>query len=395
MAKLQSKTISKRTVDSLTVDDKDAVFWDSELQGFGVRVYPSGTKIYIVQCRAHGKSRRITIGKHGVITPDKARRQAARTLAQLKGGPPPESDPAGSFTVADLAERYLDEHVTIRCKPSSAKMYRSALRRFILPVLGHLPVNEVDRTHILKLHTKLHDKPCLANRVLEVQSKMFNLATDWRWRREGANPCRSVPKYPERKRERFLSDEEFRRLGDVLNEMEAEGSVPLYAAAAIRLLMLTGCRRNEILDLRWRDVDLKAGELRLPDTKTGPRLVPLPPAAAEILSELPRVPGNPHVIPGTKPGRRLADLQPPWERVRKRADLEDVRLHDLRHSFASRALALGESLPMIGRLLGHNRVQTTARYAHLQRDSIKASASRIADSIGADIRRRNAVAATR
>ena len=181
----------------------------------------------------------------------------------------------------------------------------------------------------------------------------------------------------------FLTEAEFRGLGEVLDEMEAEGSLPAHAAAAIRLLMLTGCRRNEIMELEWKHVDLGAGELRLPDTKTGARLVPLSPAAARVLAELRRIEGNPWVIAGTRPGRRLADLNHYWERVRERADLEGVRLHDLRHSFASRAL--GESLSMIGRLLGHNKIDTTARYAHLARDSIKASSARVADSIGADI----------
>ncbi len=223
-----------------------------------------------------------------------------------------------------------------------------------------------------------------ANRVLEIQRKLFNLAELWGLRREG-NPCRFVHKYKEKKRERFLSDEEFRGLGAVLSEMEAEGSVSPPVAAAIRLLTLTGRRRNEILELRWEDVDLDAGELRLPDGKTGARLVPLSEAAASVLSGLARVGDSSWVIAGSKPGRHLAQLQPAWERVRKRAGLEDVRIHDLRHSFASRALALGEGLPMIGTLLGHTQVQTTARYAHLARDSVKASASRIADSIGRDI----------
>ena len=273
----------------------------------------------------------------------------------------------------------------MHCKPSSAKLYRRALDKFILPAYGNLAVAAVEREHVSELHYRLRDIPYQANRVLEIESKLFNLAELWGLRREGGNPCRFVRKYRERKRERFLSDEEFRRLGEVLNEMEAEGSVSAYAAAAIRLLMLTGCRRNEIVTLRWKDVDLGAGELRLPDGKTGARLVPLSPAAAEVLSRLPRLTDNLWVIPGSKPGAHLADLQPPWERVRKRAGLDDVRIHDLRHSFASRALALGESLPMIGKLLGHTQVQTTARYAHLARDSVKASASRIASSIGADI----------
>ena len=332
MAKLQYRTISKRTVDGLSVADKDAVFWDRELLGFGVRVYPSGAKVYVVQCRADGKSRRVTLCRHGVISADQARRKAALTIARIKGGEAPESTSPGMVTVAALAERYLKEYVAIHCKPSSAKLYRRALDKFILPAYGIVAVGAVEREHISALHCRLRDIPYQANRVLEIESKMFNLAELWGLRREGGNPCRFVRKYKERKRERFLSDEEFRRLGEDLNEMEAEGSVSAYAAAAIRLLMLTGCRRNEIVALRWEDVDLEVGELRLPDGKTGARLVPLSPAAAEVLSGLPRLAGNPWVIPGSKSGAHLSDLQPPWERVRKRAGLHDVRIHDLRHS---------------------------------------------------------------
>ena len=217
-----------------------------------------------------------------------------------------------------------------------------------------------------------------------VLSKMFNLAEAWGLRKDGANPCRFVEKYKEHKRERFLTEDEFRRLGQVLSEVEAEGSEALSAVTAIRLLMLTGCRLGEVQTLRWENVDLEAGELRLPDSKTGARMVPLS-RAAGVLAALPRDPDNPWVIAGRKPGAHLTDLQHPWRRIRARAGLGDVRIHDLRHSFASRALALGESLPMIGKLLGHTQVQTTARYAHLARDSVKASASKIADSIGADI----------
>ena len=385
MAKLQYRTISKRTVDGFSVEEKDAVFWDRELPGFGVRVYPSGSKVYVVQTRTSGKSKRVTLGRHGVISADQARRKAALTIARIKGGEPPEPVRSDAVTVAELVQRYLKEHVAIHCKPSSGKMYRRAVEKFVLPAYGHLAVEEVGREHVSDLHYQLRDIPYQANRVLEIQSKIFNLAELWGLRREGGNPCRFVRKYKENKRERFLSEGEFRRLGEVLNEMEEEGAVSAYAAAVIRLLMLTGCRRNEIVELRWEDVDLDAGELRLADGKTGSRLVPLSPAAAAVLSGLPRMGDSPWVIPGREPGRHLADLQPPWERVRERVGLEDVRIHDLRHSFASRALALGESLPMIGKLLGHTQVQTTARYAHLARDSVKASASRIADSIGADI----------
>ena len=187
----------------------------------------------------------------------------------------------------------------------------------------------------------------------------------------GGNPCRFVTKYRSRRFERFLTEEEFRRLGRVLDELEAEERLPVYAAAALRLLMLTGCRCSEIMTLRWEDVHLEVSEIRLRDSKTGPRVVPLSPAAARVLAGLPHAADNPWVIAGRKPGTRLSHIAYHWYRVRDRADLEDVRLHDLRHSFASRALALGESLPMIGKLLGHSKIQTTARYAHLARDSVQ------------------------
>ncbi len=372
-------------MDGLSVEEKDAVFWDCDLPGFGVRVYPNGTKVYVVQTRGHGRSKRVTIGRHGLFTADEARRRAVRIIINIKDGEHPTRSPANKVTVAELAERYLREHVAVYCRPSTEKMYASALRRFILPAYGHLPVGVVQRDQVADLHYHMRDKPYQANRVLEIASKMFNLAELWRLRRGGSNPCRFVRKYAMHKRERFLSESEFRRLGKILTEMEAEGSIPFQAAAAIRLLMLTGCRKTEIVALRWQQVDFEAGELRLVDAKTGPRLVPLSPPVRLLLLDLPRVRGNPWVIPGFRPGRHLSDLNHYWDRVRERAGLDDVRIHDLRHSFASRAVALGENLSMIGQLLGHGQVRSTTRYTHLARDAVKASASRVAGSIGSNI----------
>ena len=190
--------------------------------------------------------------------------------------------------------------------------------------------------------------------------------------------------YKSRRRERFLSREEYRTKGRVLSEAEAAGSAWPPTVAAIRMLMLTACRCNKILRLRWDEVDLGRKELRLWNSKAGPRSASLSPAAARVLAERPRVPGDPWVIPGRFSGWSLTNTERSWRKVRARADLEDVRLHDLRHSFASRALALGESLPMIGKLLGHTRVQTTVRYAHLAEDSVRESAARIAASIVED-----------
>ena len=388
MPRIPGGTISKRTVNRLAAEDRDTIFWDRDLPGFGVRVYPSGAKVYVVQTRGQGQSRRITLGRHASLSPEDARRSAARIIARIKAwDEPEEADPSDAVTVAEFAERYLEEHVAVRCKPRTRVLYGAVFRRHLVPALGETPVSEVSREQVAALHYGLREIPYAANRAVNLLAQLLDAAQERGLRPSDAgNPCRSIEKFGERRHERFLSDEEFRRLGGVLEAAAggAGGASPA-AVAAIRLLVLTGCRRSEILGLRWDDVDLEAGEISLRDSKTGARRVPLSPAAAEVIAELPRIPGNPWVIPGRNTGAPLRNLQYPWEILRARADLEDVRIHDLRHSFASRALALGEGLPIIGELLGHRRVGTTARYAHLALESVKTSASRVAASIEADI----------
>ena len=390
MARLNGTTISRRTVEALRVGERETVYWDHELSGFGVRVYPSGTKVYLVQTRSGGRSRRVTIGRHGVLSAEQARRKVAQFIANIKAGEEPartQSPPDAGPTLAEVAERYMKEHVAVRCKPSTARACRCTLDRYLIPVFGARALGSIGREEVAALQYRLHKTPSMANRVIDMLSRLFNMAEAWGVAPEGGNPCRFVKKYKERSCERFLSEEEFRRLGRVLDEVQAEGKVSANAVAAIRLLMLTGCRCGEIVTLRWEDVDLETGELRLRDAKTGPRQVALSPAAVRVLSAIPRHADNPWVIAGRRPDTRIGNLNPSWLVVRARADLEDVRLHDLRHSFASRALALGESLSMIGKLLGHRKVQTTARYAHLAQDSVKASAAKVAESLRADLAR--------
>ena len=396
MPSRQERTISKRTVDALSVEGKDAIFWDRELQGFGVRVYPSGRKVYVVQSRGPRGSKRVTVGRHGDITADQARKQAAEIIDRIKTGLEPLpalSEPDAGPTVADLADRFMRAHVAVNCKPSTAVRYRGLLKNSILPVLGSMPIGAVDRGHVADLHYSLRQRPSTANRAIDILGKMFSLAEVWGLHPPGKSPCGSVRKYKERKRQRFLTAEEFQRLGRVLDEAETQGSAWPPAVAAIRLLILTGCRRNEILSLRWDDVDRSSGELRLRDAKTGGRMVPLTSTGAAVLDAIPRTPGNPWVIAGKRPEKHLRNVNDLWYRLRVQADLRDVRLHDLRHSWASRALALGESITMIGRLLGHTQVQTTMRYAHLARDTEMASAAKVAGSIEADIMAQNAEAA--
>ena len=390
MARPNSGTLSRRSVEALPVTERETLFWDRELSGFGVRVYPSGAKVYLVQTRSGGKSRRVTLGRHGVLTADQARRKAAQVIADIKAGNEPTqtngvSRPDVGPTVAEVAERYMREHVAVRCKPATARMCRHTLDRHLLPAVGTLPLGAIGRERVASLHYSLHETPTMANKVLDLLSRLFIMAEAWGIVPEGGNPCRFIRKYKEARRERFLTEAEFRRLRQVLDAVEAEGKVHPSAVSAFRLLMLTGCRRNEILTLRWEDVDLDTGELWLRDAKTGSRSVSLSPPARRVLATLPRLPDNPWVIAGVKAGARLSNLNNAWLVIRARAGLDDVHIHDLRHSFASRALALGESLPMIGKLLGHRKVQTTARYAHLARDSVKASAARIAESLRADM----------
>jgi integrase len=424
--------ITKRLVEAAEVREKDYIICDNELRGFAVRVLPSGKRYYLVQYRIGTRYRRMSIGQHGVLTAETARRTAFNLLAAVKDG----KDPAGdrqdgrkALTVAELARRFDEEHIAVRLKPGTAREYRRNLRRFILPAIGRLKVADATKADIARLHHELRHIPYQANRNLEVISKMFNLAELWGLRPDGSNPRRHIKKYPEEKRERYLSPAELAALGAAFFRAEQEGVEDPYAIAAIRLLIFTGCRLNEIMTLKWSHVEFAARCLRLPDSKTGARIVHLGAPALEVLSGIERRPDNPWVICGKKPGARRTDLQPPWRRLRKRATvllwsrseatpeaalvvrlesklgrepthdeclataeneglelptgLGDVRIHDLRHSFASGAIALGESLPMIGKLLGHTQVQTTARYAHLATDPVKAAAERVSSSIAA------------
>jgi integrase len=230
------------------------------------------------------------------------------------------------------------------------------VERVILPALGRHRVNEVTRADIAKLHHDVRHIPYDANRCLEIISKMFNLAEMWGLRPDGTNPRKHIKKYSEEKRERFLSAAELRRVGEVLREMEEEGIELPSAIAAVRLLILTGCRLGEIMRLKWEYADLDGRALRLPDSKTGAKTVHLGQAAVEVMKSIAHVKGNPWVITGTLPEAPLYDLQPFWQRVCARAGLKDVRIHDLRHTFASTAVAAGQGLPMIGKLLGHTQV---------------------------------------
>ena len=234
------------------------------------------------------------------------------------------------------------------------------------------------RPDIAALHHGLRDKPYQANRVLGVLSKMFNLAEVWGLRPDGSNPTRHVQKYKEHKRERYLDPDEIETLWRVLDQAVIDGTETEHVTAAFKLLLLTGCRLSEIQKSKWSWI--RGNILLLPDAKTGPRRVMLSKSALDVLAAVPRLPNNPHIIAGKVEGQYATDMQKPWRRIRKGAKLDDVRIHDLRHTYASLAAAAGHSLPIIGKLLGHTQAQTTARYAHLA-DSVTRSAADDVDGL--------------
>ena len=374
--------ITKRLVDSLSLQDKDYFIWDSEVSGFGIRVFATGRKSYCIQYRVGSRTRRLSIGTHGVLTPDEARKEARALLVDVaKGGNPSEEKRLYRHapTVEALSERFMKDYVPNACKLSTQKEYRRNVDLFINPALGKLKIKDVTRADISKLHQSLKNTRYQANRALGVLSKIFNLAEEWGLRPDGSNPCRHVKKYKEEKRERYLSSNELSLLGKTLRKCEEESIESPYVIAALRLLLLTGCRLGEIQTLKWDYI--QGNSLRLPDSKTGAKKVYLGEAALEVLSKIERVENNQHVIVGNKEGQHITDMQKPWRRIRTLANLEGVRMHDFRHTFASGAVSGGESLHMTGKLLGHSQPQTTARYAHLSDDPVHNAAERVSGAI--------------
>jgi integrase len=380
--------LTKRLIEGLDSRDTDYFVWDSELPGFGIRVLPSGNRKFVLQYRFGRISRRMGLGRYGAINVEQARSPAFQALAKLHNDIDPlaeQKEKRTALTVKDLAARFDEEHISVHLKETTAKEYRRNLQLFILPAIGKLRIVDVTRADIAKFHHDLRHKPYQANRNLEVISKMFNLAELWGLRPDGTNPRRHIKKYAGRKRERFYSASELGSIGRVLDAMKIERIELPSAIAAVRLLLFTGCRLREILTLKWEYVDLDYQALRLPDSKTGAKIVNLGGPAVDVLEQIERLPDNPYVITGRNPGQHLTDLQPFWQRVRARAGLKDARIHDLRHTFASIAVSHGQSLPLIGKLLGHSQPQTTARYAHLARAPLIEAANDITNIIASSL----------
>ncbi len=381
--------LTKRSVERLAVESEDYFVWDRDVRGFGLRTYPSGKKTYLVQYRSGRRTRRVTIGQHGVLTADQARIEAKQLLAAVARGQDPSAirhAKRHAPTIAGLCDRFLDEYVDRHCKPTTARDYRSIIRRFIRPKLGPIAIAEINRADVVAFHHCLRETTYQANRAASMLSKVFNLAEDWGLRPAGSNPARRIKKYREEEKKRYLSDDEQMQLGEVLAEALEEGTETVHAVSAILLLIYTGCRLSEILTLRWDYVT--SHHLELPDSKTGRRRIPLPREAYDILAKLPREDGNPFVILGDVEGQRLVNLQKPWNRIRKRAGIPDVRMHDLRHTYASVAMKDGIDPFTLKEILGHKNLTTTLRYAHLADEAVQSAAGSVAARLAGSMRKR-------
>lgn len=406
--------ITKRTVDNLAASASgEAVLWDAEVKGFGIRARESGGKSYILHYRVGtGRGaplRKLTIGKHGSPwTAETARAEAKRLLAEVAAG----RDPAmarqadrKALTFDELIDLYLAEGVSHK-KPSTLKADRGRIQHHLRPLLGKLRADRIARADVERMRNavtagktaqKIEDgekRPSgsvakggkgVAAQSVTLVGAIFAFAIERGLCAD--NPARGVKKAPVRKVERFLSEAEIARLAAAL-DAEAERTGNPYPSVAIKLLLLTGCRRGEIVNLRWEHVDFEHECLRLPDSKTGAKVVYLNAPARALLQELPRMAGNPRVIPGVKAESASAALDNVWPSVREAAGLADVRLHDLRHSFASVGAAGGLSLPIIGALLGHKHATTTARYAHLSADPLRAANDAVGARIAAAMNRK-------
>ena len=355
---------------------KDTILFDRTLPGFGLRIHPSGRKVWIVQARIEGRSRRVVIARHGEMELAEARRRARDMLGRIRAGENPADDIRREKETPTLRE-FADEYLR-RCephwKPSGRKTVRNYVKSRILPTFGKMPLDRIGPEDVAAwFDAASKDRPGAANRAFEILRSMMFRAEEWGLRARGANPCLGIRKNPRNNVARFLDVDELARLGRALDAREARWP---EAVAANRLLALTGCRRSEVLNLRWRDIGADA--INLPDSKTGPRAVPLGKAARAHIDTLPgaRDP-DAFLFPRYADGRGAYSLVSCWRSVCADAGLGRLRLHDLPHTTAGQAVMSGENLPLVGKLLGHRRHRTTAGYAHLADRHLVEAAERI------------------
>lgn len=391
--------LNKTAIDALKPETSDYLVWDTQLPNFGVRVYPTGRKVYLIQYRAGSETRRYTLGLHGHLTVQQARKEAQIKLGEVAKGGDPSKDRQRDNRQPTLS-RVCDEYLELGCshkKDSTIQSDKYRLERHIRPLLGNRRIEAITRSDVVKfinqvaagyepknVKTKSRGRavftggPGTANRTRQLLGAIFTFAIQQGYCKE--NPVHGIKKFKEGKRERFLSDEEYGRIGTAIREMEFRGTSSL-ALKAIRMLMLTGCRKSEITMLRWENVDWENRNLQLPDTKTGYRNIPVAQEGIHLLRDLRDSAESDEWVFPNAVGGPLKDLRKTWLAVLEEAELQDVRIHDLRHSFASAAMREGVSLFEVGKILGHKCQETTARYAHLSDEAVSRATNRTAQRI--------------
>ncbi len=372
-------------IDALAVNGKDQAISDTVVSGLSLRVTPAGQKLFIAKARVGGKLRKVTLGSYPDMSLGAARRDARPALDALRQGRDPALEKAarqkivedGAVTIEALADRWLTDQVRVKRKPRTVSDYEKIFEQHIKPALGHLPVQAITWADVNAFHGSMARTPRRANYVVSTLRACLNYAEKIALRAPLTNPCRGIEFFREKARERFLSEAEIGAAAEAIDRAEREGVIGPHAAAGLRLALFTGARSGEVTAIQWSHIDWNRKQVRLPDSKINePRTIHLSDAAVEVLKTIPRV--GRFVIAGAKADEPYKNLGRAWIIAREYAGLQDVRLHDLRHSYASLAAGRGVSLQMIGKLLGHRVPATTARYAHLARDHV----STINDELG-------------
>ncbi len=361
--------LTKRLIDSVSPTDTDQLMFDSEITGFALKVAPSGRKTFILKYRtASGRQRKPTIGRYGDITLEQARKIARDWKAKIIQGGDPSGEKRGKTggdTLNNFAKRYFQ---TADKKKSTLKVEQTNFRLYVEPTLGKLIIAQIKRADVQAWLNGLGEIPSAANRTVSLLSAMFTEAERQQLREEGSNPCRLVRRYSSKPRDRYLSLTELGRFMRALDTAETKELFHPSVVPALRLLLLTGARKTEVLSLKWEWVDFDRRLITLPDSKTGPRKVYLPESAIQVLNGINKLKGNPHVFWGANVGDFYKDLKKPFRRILELAEISDFRIHDLRHTHAAHAVMAGVPLNIIAKTLGHSQTRTTERYAHVDDD---------------------------
>ncbi|HUX80683.1 MAG TPA: site-specific integrase [Alphaproteobacteria bacterium] len=366
--------ITKRFVESITPQPgKTLQHWDSELKGFGVLVLPSGRRTYFVQyVNANRIKKHLKIGVHGQINTEEARVLAKQHLGGIAHGEDPAAQKKENKElplIKDLAHDYLERHAQSKKRPKSYKEDKRMIEKIIVPSLGNQQVKHISRRTIESLHLQLEKTSIQGNRVLALLSKMFNLAIKWGWRSD--HPVHGIPRYHEEKRDRWLRDEELSRFWEAV---ECYPTRP--PALALKILIYTGARKNEVLKATWNQFDLGKGVWTKPPRSTKEKKhhhLPLSEQTVTALRALQdlNTKNSSYLFPNKTGDKPLEDIKRFWEKIKKEANLEDICIHDLRHTYASHLVSGGLSLSIVGKLLGHTQASTTQRYAHLADEPLR------------------------